>query len=63
MKIVLEEKMRVYFWRTGDKIIAQNSIGGMMGQLHEHSSEEWEKWRERNKDTVELIDLDRGDNC
>jgi len=55
--------MRVYFWRTGDKIIAQNSIGGMMGQLHEHSLEEWEEWKERNKDTVELIDLDRGEDC
>jgi hypothetical protein len=31
MKIVLDEKMRVYFWRKGDKIIAQNSIQALCG--------------------------------
>ena len=53
----LMAKIRVYYREENNEIVAQNMICGMKGQEHRHTKEEWEIWKERSKDMVELIDL------
>jgi hypothetical protein len=38
-------QMMFYWWKEGGKVVVQNMIMGYVGQKHEHTPEEFEKWR------------------
>jgi hypothetical protein len=46
---MLGYEMNFYWWREGEIIKVQNAIGGHLGQLHEHSPEDFEKWQKDSK--------------
>jgi len=49
--------MYYYYWKEDNEIVIQNMVGGLEGQLHRHSSEDFERWKEGiNPD--HLINLD-----
>jgi len=38
-------EMNFYYWKEGSKIVVQNMVMGMEGQKHEHTIEEFKKWK------------------
>uniref|UniRef100_A0A6M3MAC1 Uncharacterized protein n=1 Tax=viral metagenome TaxID=1070528 RepID=A0A6M3MAC1_9ZZZZ len=46
-----------YYWKEGDEIVVQNWVGGMKGQEHRHSPEDFKRWSKDIK-AENLIDLD-----
>ena len=54
---MFEIKMRTYYYKEGDMIIAQNTVMDQFGQKHKHTIEDWEEWK-KNAPEIELINLD-----
>jgi len=54
---MFEIKMRTYYHKVGNIIIAQNTVMGQLGQEHKHTLEDWELWK-KNAPEIELINLD-----
>lgn len=52
-----EVKMRTYYYKKDNMIIAQNCVMGQFGQEHKHTLEDWEVWKQ-NAPEIELINLD-----
>ena len=38
-------QMRSYYWEENGKIKVQNCAAGMFGQLHEHTKEDFKRWK------------------
>lgn len=37
--------MNFYYWKENGKIIVQNAAMGIMGQKHEHTPEDFKRWK------------------
>ena len=38
-------EMNFYYWKENGKIVVRTSIMGMLGQRHEHTLEDFKKWK------------------
>lgn len=47
--------MRHYWWEEDGKIVVQNAVAGHLGQKHEHTPEEFERWVKDNDIKPELL--------
>ncbi len=47
-----------YYWKEGNEIVVQNMVGGYTGQLHRHTPEDFERWKQKIKPGC-LVDQDK----
>jgi len=38
-------EMNFYWWKKGKKIVVQNAAMGMLGQKHEHTLKDFNRWK------------------
>ena len=46
---MFQTEMHFYYYREDNKICVQNMVGGMCGQFHKHTPQEFELWKKETE--------------